>query len=196
MTIEREIWSEMDFRTYNAKKEEFTQNFGKPKVVKRLAFRFGPDNAHYINTRIRITNGDAKIMQKVHNVDRNSATERELDIPNDRDYIVSLFNTYRTILLQFEQTHCYLLRFESITFEHEDVEIKLTHQFGNENVYSFEVEALADDVDISKKCEELGLIPRDNKLDDDFWKAYNKRVNVDVMLWEDEKLDEILKQYL
>jgi hypothetical protein len=196
MVIEREIWSETDFETYTSKIEEFTTKFGEPKQVKRLALRFGPDNAHHVNTRIRITNGDAKIMQKVHSLERNRATEREIDIPNDAESIVSLFKTYRTILQQFDHTHCYLLRFDNAIFELEDVEIKLTHQFGNEDVYSFEVEALNKEVDVAAKCEELGLQPRKEIQDDAFWTAYNKRVNIDVMDWGDEELIRMIEGYL
>ena len=194
--IEKELWGTMPFDKYTKKVELFTKEFGEPRKSKRLALRFGPNERMYINTRIRITDGDAKLMQKVHERDESTADENELDIPNNSDYIINLFKTYKVLLQDFENTHFRLIRFENLIFDTKDYEIKLTHQFGNDEIYSFEVEAKTEDADIKGFCEKYDLVPDPNASSDEFWVEYNKRVNVDVANWSDEQLREVIEEYL
>jgi hypothetical protein len=194
--IEKELWGTMPFDKYNTKVELFTKEFGEPRKSKRLALRFGPNERMYINTRIRITDGDAKLMQKVHERDESTADENELDIPNNSDYIINLFKTYKVLLQDFENTHFRLIRFENLIFDTKDYEIKLTHQFGNDEIYSFEVEAKTEDADIKGFCEKYDLIPDPNANSDEFWVEYNKRVNVDVANWSNDQLREVIEEYL
>ncbi len=62
---EHEVLGELEVSKYNSLIEQFTLLYGNPKLKKRLAISFwDPAINKNVDTRIRITNGKAEIMQK------------------------------------------------------------------------------------------------------------------------------------
>ena len=63
--MEDEIIGEINKEIFIQKKHEFTQLFGEPILKRRLGLMVFDRNNPKVDTRIRITNGSAEIMQKV-----------------------------------------------------------------------------------------------------------------------------------
>lgn len=196
--IEKEIWRPINFNVYQERWKEFNQIYGKPKLKQRLAFRFGHTSNIKINTRIRITNGEAEIMQKLP-LDSNThgiANEIQINLGNNVEEIYTHFLFFKHITSNTSDRILYLLRFENLVWDQKDFEIKLTHQFGNKDVYSFEVESKNDKVDLMSTCNELKLPVEDLNLSNEFWDNWNKNVNVDVTNWDEKQIKLTIKEYL
>jgi len=88
------------------------------------------------------------------------------------------------------------MQFESFIWESEGVEIKLTHQFGKSDAYNCEFEVF-DDLhkpgDLMKKYNVPINLPTQTE---DFWRKWNRKVNLNADELSDEELLEITKKYL
>lgn len=203
---EIEVWSEMSKEIFDIKLHEFTERFGEPQKKKRMAFRFGFNDFYKINTRIRMTNGYPEIMQKTGDVpDAMMRTEIDYPLEKDAQKILDVTNFFKKILMcRFEEIHFFLLQFDNYVWRTQDFEVKISYQLGNEAIYHFEVEMMANKGQSAEEnehrlqtvCDDLGLEADFSVRDNDFWEAYNKRANIDVRDWSDEQLLEVINSYL
>jgi hypothetical protein len=196
---EIEVWSEIKYETFVSKSKEFKDMFGNPTHKKRLALRFGFNNDFDTNTRIRITDGYPEIVQKTKFNNSIARDEVSYKLEKDPDEIIKVVNFFRNILINSKDTHFYLIQFENYIWDTKEFELKLTHQIGKEDVYSFEIElkdGKKDENDLKKLCTDLKLSVQKVVKNDEFWIKYNNRVNIDVRRWSDEKLKSIIEKYL
>ena len=63
--IEQESWGVLTKQKFEHSLVLFTKQFGRPISSKRLSFSFWDHNRNNIDTRIRITDGHAEIIQKI-----------------------------------------------------------------------------------------------------------------------------------
>jgi hypothetical protein len=194
--LETEILGFVTRDQYEEMKEKLTKELGAKKTLKRLSLQIMDYKDNTIDTRIRITNGKAEIMQKYG--DWKSETREEIDLPlpgNPQD----IFKAWRIIynLYEKESRIATIIQTNSITLVFDDkFEIKLTHQFGKEDRYSYEVESLNDNLDPREAINLLGL-PVDNSVKDSaFWKDFNNAVNIDALDIDFTEIESIISNYL
>jgi len=199
MTEEKELLTILSEDEYKQVLERLQEKFGKPKTQKRLSLQSDDYGQTDIDTRIRITNGKAELMQKVgdwKNITKGkSRTEISIPLPSDADVITGLYRIIRN-LMKGPKIENIVMQFESFIWETKDIEIKLTHQFGKGDAYNCEFEVF----DNTQKPEDLMnkyYIPINLPTQtEDFWRKWNMKVNLNANELSDEELLEIIKKYL
>ncbi len=161
--LEKEIRGEIDVETFEQKKKEFSEEFGEPKIYKRLALLIYDRDQREIDTRIRITNGEAEIMQKikVEGESDDMSSKEETSIPLNKDPEI-IFNAYQVLSSLFYNSNPEsMLRIsaetENFIWVVDDCEIKLSHLSGKFDYYNFEIEALDNKSHIKEIQKKLGL---------------------------------------
>jgi len=168
MNIENEFIGEINKEIFQKKLQEFTAKFGEPEVKKRLGLMVFDRNNPHIDTRIRITNGKAEIMQKVlQDEDGQGHSQKDeisLDIPNNTESVYRAFVSYTNLLKPKygKQLIRLIVQTENYLWQTEDYELKLSYQFGKSDYYTFEIEALNSNCDIKAVQIKLGLVPTEN----------------------------------
>lgn len=194
---ETESWGVLTKEQFEKFLEEFTTRFGKPNHSKRLSFSFWDHSRDNIDTRIRITNGKAEIMQKVGDVGEGQQrvrTEQRIDLPSD---VGEIFNAYQIFrVLTPGDDSCYIYQHDNNIFKQPNFEIKITHQSGKTDKYSFEVEAVGDSADLNQILKDLGLNELVTKTTVEFWNKWNEDLNLRDIDLKPEQIQEIIKQYL
>lgn len=199
MTEEKELLTILSKDEYKQVLTRLKKGFGKPKIQKRLSLQSDDYGQTDIDTRIRITNRKAELMQKVgdwKNITKGkSRTEISIPLPSDVDVVAGLYRIIRN-LMKGPKIENIVMQFESFIWESEGIEIKLTHQFGKSDAYNCEFEVF----DSKHKPEDLM-----NKFDvpinlpkqtEDFWRKWNKKVNLNADELSEEELLEIIKKYI
>lgn len=193
--LEKEILSEMTKAEFDKKLQEFTDKFGKPKTVKRIAFQATDFNQNNIDTRIRISNGKSILIQKKGDWKADTREEIEVELNPNTDAILKNYKILLN-LINSNNIETSIIQVENYLFFDVETEIKLTHQFGKKDSYSFEVEVFNHELDLNKICEEFGLkvIERDNS--PEYWKNWSKSINHQASDLNDSDLLELIKKYL
>jgi hypothetical protein len=193
--LEKEIWSQISKEKFEESIEYFTNKFGNPEIKKRLALQATDYNRMNLDTRIRITNGQAEIMQKSGSWTEEVQEEISVCLPKDA---VIILNTYKVLLnmLQSDNIQTSIIQFENFIFDTEEYELKLTHQFGKVDVYNYEIEVK----DITKEPKIIALelklplnLPENTS---EFWKQWNRKVNLSAKDLTDKELLAIISKYL
>ncbi len=109
--------------------------------------------------------------------------------------MLTLFNILNNIISD-KLSYKNIIQLENYIFNKEDYEIKLTHQFGKEDIYNFEVEVFNHNLDILKICNDNNLVSDLEKKDNNYWKEYNKKVNLDMKNLDILKIKTIIESYL
>lgn len=199
MAEEKELLTILAKDEYEQVLTRFKNEFGEPKVQKRLSLQSDDYSQSDIDTRIRITNGKAELMQKIgdwKNITKGkSRTEVSIPLPSDSDVVAGLYRIIRN-LMKGSKIENIVMQFESFIWESEGVEIKLTHQFGKSDAYNCEFEVF-DDFQKSEELMKKYNVPIDLPAQtEDFWRNWNEKVNLNADELSEEELLEIIKKYL
>ena len=199
MIEEKELLTILTKDEYEQVLTRLKREFAEPRIQKRLSLQSDDYGQTDIDTRIRITNGQAELMQKVgdwKNITKGkSRTEISIPLPSDASVIAGLYRIIRN-LMKGPKIENIIMQFESFIWESKGVEIKLTHQFGKSDAYNCEFEVF----DSKHKPEDLM-----NKFSvpihlptqtEDFWRKWNKKVNLSADELSEEELLEIIKKYI
>lgn len=199
MSEEKELLTILTTDEYERVLISLQKEFGKPKIQKRLSLQSDDYGQTDIDTRIRVTNGKAELMQKVgdwKNITKGkSRAEISIPLPSDADTIAGLYRIIRN-LMSGPYIENIIMQFESYIWESKGIEIKLTHQFGKSDAYNCEVEVFSS----SHKPE--GLMNKFNipihlpTQTQNFWRKWNERINLSADKISDKKLSKIIKKYL
>lgn len=177
--IEKEIFGVLTKQQYEHYLKVFTQEFGKVEQKNRISFAFWNSKNKNVDTRIRITNGKAELMQKVgewENLDQVEMEEIALKLEDDPEEVFLLLRILLNIYVQLAPMK--IMEYKNSIFENSDFEIKLSIQGNAVSKYTFEVELKNPDKDLMKFAEDYGLKDLIIKSDMEFWKKWDAEVNL------------------
>ena len=208
--LEQEAWGELSKDQFEEFLRLFGERFGEPGRHRRLSISFWNHEMNEIDTRIRITDGVAEIMQKVgqwEGVSQWDRSEIHLKLASDPQQIFNAYKILRNLLPEHEV--CHFIRFDNFVFRQPDFEIKLAHQSGKSNKYNFEVEFLNDQAELDKHraqlddksdldviLKSLGLTDLVTVTNEEFWNKWNEELNLSDMDLKEEQIIELIKEYL
>ncbi len=195
--MEEESWGLLTKLKFGHLLDQFTKRFGKPIHSKRLSVSFWDHTRNDIDTRIRITDGKAEIMQKTGKLEgthERIRSEQHVTLQSD---VNGIFNTYQVlrVLIPGENT-CYLYQYDNFIFKQPDFELKLTHQSGKTDKYNFEVEANTEKVDLNQVLKDLGLSKLVTITSVKFWDKWNDELNLKDTDLTDKQIQNLIKEYL
>lgn len=202
MPLESEIIGEFNRELFEAKREEFTTKFGAPTVKKRLGLMVFDRNNPDVDTRVRITNGQAEVMQKVKKSEDGSGhfvkDEISYAIPSTVDAVYNAFLTYTNLLQAkyHQQLIRLLVQTENYVWQLPDYELKISHQFGQNDYYTFEIEALTADCDLARVQETLGLTTTANFASTERKLFRQSSVDLDADKLSETEIKTIISDYL
>lgn len=195
MNDETEIWGELTAQQFQIKLTEFSDKFGKPLLSKRLALQADHFKRHDLDTRIRITDGQTELVQKVGSWEATTRSEIHVKLDLDANGILNLYQLLINQLpLKHRQTN--LIQYSNYIFNTSDYEIKLGEQSGKQTVYHYELEAKTSAANLENKRLELGLPESLRQSDEAFWTAWNQRVNLNYDDLSKQQLIELIQKYL
>jgi len=199
MTEEKELLTILTKEEYEQVLTRLKREFGKPKIQKRLSLQSDDYGQTDIDTRIRITNGKAELMQKVgdwKNITKGKpCTEVSIPLPSDSDVVAGLYRIIRN-LMKGTKIENIVMQFESYLWERGGVEIKLTHQFGKSDAYNCEFEVFDNSNNPKDLMDQYNVPINLPTQTEDFWRKWNQKVNLNANELSDEELLEIIKKYL
>jgi hypothetical protein len=176
---EKEIWGVLTEQTYNEIQTKAIKDFGKGKPKKRLAISYwNPEYNKDLDTRIRVTNGLAEVVQKFGEWENVEIVNlREITIPINND-IETIMNMHIVLDNAHPKAPRQITQFENEVFIFNSVELKLTKQLGKVTKYTFELELLDNNLDLLKIAQEYSLRDKITQTNVAFWEKWNKEVNV------------------
>lgn len=199
--MEQEIWGLFpDHQTYTHHLTQLIDQFGEPVRTRRLAISFwDPGVDKNIDTRIRITDGVAELMQKRgawEDQDEIHMEEIPVPLPSDVDY---LHNMYRILRNNLPLTKSpFVIQYDNSLFFTEHFEIKLSEMHGRETRHTFEIERLMDDTTVSLQeyAQELRLEPYITQTTVAFWDVWAQEMDVHTDDLTDEQLRQMITNHL
>jgi hypothetical protein len=191
---ETEVWGALTKDEFEKFLAIFSKKFGEPKNVNRLSMQITDYARHDLDTRIRVTNGEAEIMQKIGDWDAATREELFINVSADTETIYKHWRVLNNILNQKTALKT-IMQMQNYVFTDKDYEIKLTHQFGKSDHYSFEVEVFQGNESPVEICDKLGLKPDLTLKDAEFWDAFNKKVNIQAQDLKDKEVEAILSAW-
>jgi len=195
--MEEEFWGVLTKQQFGSFLKQFTKRFGKPTHSRRLSFSFWDHKRNKLDTRIRITDGKAEIMQKIGGVGDKQLrvrTEKKLTLPSDTKEI---FNAYQILRILIPgKDSCYIYQHNNYLFRQPDFEVKITHQIGKTDKYNFEVEADPKKVDLNKLLKDLGLFSKITLTNARFWDKWNEELNLKDTELNSRAILNLIKKYL
>lgn len=194
--LEKEIWGQLTEAQFHQKLTELGASLGQPKTVRRLALQITDYNRKDLDTRIRIDQNRVRLMQKMGDWNASVREELELDLSiSTADEVCVLWKLLENLLIG-DNVKKTLMQLENQVFDTDDFEIKLTHQSGVRDAYSFEIEAKdinSDPITIGKL---YGLEPDLSVKDDKYWQEFNEKTNLDINVLSEQDLKNIIGQYV
>lgn len=195
MTEEKELLTILSKEEYEKVHAYLVEKFGDPEIVKRLSLQSTDYRWADVDTRIRITNGKAEIIQKVGDWKKQNRQEITIPLPSDPKIIFDMYKIFMNAMRD-EKVLTPIMQYENKLFKTKDFEIKLTHQFGKSDAYNCEIEvfdhALEPDY-LAKKYNIPIHLPTQTQ---DFWKNWNETVNLSATELSDEELLNIISKYI
>src|SRR3972149_10602450 len=149
--MEEESWGVLTKQKFEHFLILFTKQFGKPIHSKRLSFSFWDHKRNEIDTRIRITDGKAEIMQKIGGIGDKRLrvrTEQRLKLLSDPEEVFNAYQILRVLIPGKDA--CYIYQHDNYIFKQPNFELKITHQIGKTDKYNFEVEADTKKIDLNQ----------------------------------------------
>lgn len=195
--IEEESWGILTKKQFDQFLDQFTKKFGVPIHSKRLSFSFWDHNRNEIDTRIRITNGKAEIMQKIGDVgegQKRVRSERKIDLKSDLNEIFNSYQIFRVLIPGNDS--CYIYQHDNYIFKQPTFEIKITHQSGKTEKYNFEVEAIGNNIDLSLILKDLKLFDLITTTDVEFWNKWNEELNLKDHDLDEKQIQVLINKYL
>jgi len=195
MTLEKEILVMIDKEEFEQVLVDLTKKLGKPRKRKRLGIDCSDYGRQDIDNRIRITDGQVELMQKVGGWNDEKRQELRLEVEDSPEMALRAFKIIQNLLIGDRVETC-LIQHENYIFETKDFEIKLTRQTGKKTAYNYEVEVKDHDLDPKKVSKELGLpdkVPVGHT--PAFWTKWNDGVNLRANDLSDEELLGIIRKF-
>ena len=196
MNQEKEILTILSEEEYKDVDKYLRSKLGEAKIQKRLSLQSDNCNQVDIDTRIRITNGKAELMQKIgdwKNITSGKArTEISIPIQNDAIIISSLYKILRN-LVQGSNVQNIVMQYESYLWKKKEFEIKLTHQYGKNDAYNCEVEVFNHSLMPEAVANKYSIPIHLPTQTQNFWRKWNKKVNLYASDLPDKKLSEIIE---
>jgi len=171
---------------------------GNPNESKRVSLAIADYDNLTLETKIRITNGKAEVVQKVGEFTATDREEITIKLENlNSEALVDLFRTYKNFLNDKVSPMLTLIQHENYVFKNDRVEVKLFRQFGNDEFFAFEVEALVemDDSELDKFCADNGLRVDPDYNNYDSIQNRNSKVNIDLGSIDSKELKSIFDRY-
>jgi len=196
---EKELLTILTEEEYNRCVSFFTKKFGKPTLKKRLALQSDDYDQEDVDTRIKITDGKAELIQKIgkwQNITTGEARmETTINLPNDAKTIFDLYRVLRN-LNKGTNVQNIIMQFENLLWKTKDFEIKLGKQFGGDVAYNCEIEVFKQNLGPLEIAGiyNIPINPPPNSLN--FWHKWNKRVNLLADEISDNKLMGIITKYI
>ncbi len=195
MTEEKELLTILSKVEYEKVLARLVKKFGDPEIVKRLSLQSTDYRWADVDTRIRITNGKAEIIQKVGDWKKQNRQEITIPLPSDPKIIFDMYKIFMNAMRD-EKVLTPIMQYENKLFKTKNFEIKLTYQFGKKDAYNCEIEvfdhALEPD-DLAKKYNIPIHLPEQTQ---DFWKNWNEIVNLSATELSDDELLKIISKYI
>lgn len=195
MTEEKELLTILSKVEYEKVLARLVKKFGDPEIVKRLSLQSTDYRWADVDTRIRITNGKAEIIQKVGDWKKQNRQEITIPLPSDPKIIFDMYKIFMNAMRD-EKVLTPIMQYENKLFKTKNFEIKLTYQFGKKDAYNCEIEvfdhALEPD-DLAKKYNIPIHLPEQTQ---DFWKNWNETVNLSATELSDDELLKIISKYI
>lgn len=199
MTEEKEILTILSEEEYKVLLKSLQKEFGEPEIVSRLSLQSDNYDQVDIDTRIRITNGKAELMQKIgdwKNITKGKPrSEITIPLQSDAEVIFKLYKIIRNFV-KGKSVENIIMQFKSRVWREKGFEVKLTHQSGKSNAYNCEVEVFDKSLkpeDLMHKYDIPVHLPTQTP---DFWRKWNETVNLSANKLTDEELLKIIKKYL
>lgn len=196
---ESEITADLTHKSFERYIQKFTNEFGKPEIQKRVSFMV-LQRGKPLDNRIKITNGKARIVQKLrtsaNNLGHRVNEEVEIDIPDNLETVKNSINLFINFYKVYDiETLSLVVQHENYIWVNTDFELKIAKQFGKQDLYLYEIETLSD-----KSPEEI----QDKikiKADYDSFSSERqalRRGDVDIPFSElsEKELDNIILRYL
>lgn len=193
--IETEIWGIIPENEFEKVKDTTSSQLGQPKISRRLSIEISDWNNKFLDTRIRITDGSAEVMQKVGAWNNRAKEEVRMELKNDPTIILQQIKILRNHVLQGDP-RLLLYQFENYIYDTQEYELKLSHQFGAGDKYCFEVEQKNSTVDIVQVAKSYGLEEYPQERDIAFWDKWNAESSLDGLKMSDEQILEMIKKYI
>jgi len=194
---EEESWGVLTKNQFEKFLDLFAKRFGKPVRSRRLSFSFWDHSRNGIDTRIRITDGKAEIMQKIGGIGDTQLrvrSEQRLKLPSDLE---ELFNAYQILRVLIPgDDSCYIYQHDNFIFKQSDFELKITHQIGKTDKYNFEVEVDTKKVELNKVLKDLGLLEMVTLTNVEFWDKWNEELNLRDSELNEGQIKDLIKGYL
>ncbi|QQS38883.1 hypothetical protein IPM62_05910 [Candidatus Woesebacteria bacterium] len=196
IVIEHEVLGHIDKKLYTKLSKQLKEQYGPPSIKKRIAISFWNPDIKNVETRIRITNGEAELMQKVGEWENKKSFKlQEISCPirGGVNEIYSLF----LILSNLCETGIAprIIQHKNKIYYSKDFEIKLSKQFGRSEKYLFEIEKVGER-SLQEFVNKNGLAKYIKKTDVDFWLKWNEDVNLSIDLISENALKKLITKYL
>jgi len=196
---ESEITADITKESFDKYIKRFTKELGIPEIKHRVSFMI-LERGKPLDNRIKITNGRAKIVQKLktppNSLGKRVNEEIEIDISNNlvsiKDAIKLLQHFYDIYNIQPLKL---IVQHENYIWLKKDYELKIAKQFGKQDLYLYEIETLSNITPESIQ-NKLGI-----KADFDSFSLERqalRRNDIDIPFDElkENELDEIILKYL
>lgn len=168
-------------------------------IQKRLSLQSDNYGQVDIDTRIRITDGKTELIQKIgdwKNITKGKPrTEILVPLSNDAKIILALYKIIRNLVLG-PNVENIVMQYESCLWKKKGFEIKLTHQFGKSDAYNCEIEAFDYSLGPEDLAGEYNIPIHLPTPTPNFWRKWNKTVNLSADELSDKELLKIIKKYL
>jgi len=194
MTEEKELLTILSKEESDNVLVSLEKEFGEPEIVKRLSLQSTDYRWADVDTRIRITNGKAEIIQKVGDWKKQNRHEITIPLPSDPKMIFDMYKIFMNAMRD-EKVLTPIMQYENRLFKTKDFEIKLTYQFGKKDAYNCEIEVFdlnLEPDDLAKKYNIPVHLPAQTQ---DFWKKWNETVNLSATELTDKELLSIITKY-
>ena len=199
MVEEKEILTILSKSEYKNVLSHLKKNLGEPKNQKRLSLQCDDYDREDIDTRIKITNGEIELIQKVGDwtniTTGKSRTEITITLQKDAKNILNLYRVLRN-LNKDTNVQNIVMQYESFLWMTGNHEIKLTHQFGKSDAYNCEVEVFDNSLSPESLAKQYNIPIHLPAQTQGFWKKWNERVNLSADRLTDTELMGIIKKYL
>lgn len=192
---EIEIWGIVEDDKFENVLRNVRNQLGEPRIKRRLSIEVSDWNNKNLDTRIRITDGQSEIVQKVGAWNGREKDEIQMELTNDASDVLQMIKILKNYILT-GNPRLLIYQFENYVFETEDYELKLSHQFGKGHRYNFEIESKNEATDLDKIAESFGLQEYKEERDIEFWNDWNSLTSLDGLKMSDEEISDIIKKYL
>lgn len=195
MTEEKEILTIINEEEYGTIRKTLEKAFLSSKNTKRLAIQCTDTSSDDLDTRIRISNRKVTLIQKVGKWKSKTREEIEIDLPSEADIVLHVFKILRN-MLKGDKVRTSIIQTDSLIFENEDYEIKLTHQFGKTDKYNAEIEVFNTKIEPEEIAKKFDIPVRLPEHTAEFWDNWSKEVNFSSDKLLEGDLKKLIEEYL